>query len=212
MNGMFDDLLGGGEEEPDVQPAPYGRDFSLKMGDVHEIERGVTVPWLCQAFTLGRGTVETKLVDCPALRTGKHGGKVYDLRVAAAYLVKPKLNVARYIKNLKKEDLPPQLKREFWAARLSEQKWRVQAGELWPSDDVMAVFGETFKSIKETTMLWAGTLEESVGLTDEQRELLIELVDGLLDNMHKSLVDVASISATRSQLKEIDEEDGISDA
>jgi hypothetical protein len=202
VDGLFDDLLGGGEEESDIDPAPHGRDFSLKMADVHEVQRGVTVAWLCQAFTLGRNVVLAKLAGCPAMRTMKHGGKVYDLRIAATYLVKPKLNVATYIKNLDPADLPEKLKREFWAARLAEQRWRRQAGELWASEDVIAVFGEVFKLIKSKTQLWADEVDSIDTLSDPQREKIVDLVTDLLGHIFKSLEDLETAKATPSQIAE----------
>ncbi len=71
MSDLFDDLLGEVDERPEIAPAPYGRDFSLKFVDVHEVERGVTVPWLCQAFTMPKTQVEAKLKDCPAIRSNR---------------------------------------------------------------------------------------------------------------------------------------------
>jgi hypothetical protein len=213
---MFDDLLGGTQPidiAPIVlDPAPSGKEFSLALADVHEINRGVTVAWLMQAFTMQRSTVTAKLADCPVLRNSVNGGKIYDLRAAAAFLVKPRLSIASYIKNMPKEDLPEQLRREYWAARQIEQKVREKAGDLWRSDDVMAVFGEVFKAIKETTQLWCDTIDESLGLTDPQRGLITVLVDDLLNSIEKSLTDLEAVSATRSQLAELDEDDGLPDA
>ncbi|MDR3474339.1 MAG: DUF1441 family protein [Devosia sp.] len=205
---MFDDLLGNSvQEEPEIAVAPYGRDFSLKMGDVHAISRGVTIPWLCQAFTLGRKVVLARLAECPAIKTQGNGSKVYDLRQAAAYLVKPRFNIESYIKNLDPADLPERLKREFWMARKIEQQVRVAAADLWTSNDVMSVFGEVFKIFKNSTEMWVDNLEESAGLDDRQRARLTELVDELRTSIEKSLTDYATVSHTRSQLAELDEDD-----
>lgn len=207
MGDMFDELLGESEPVPEeLKPAPHGRDFSLKMGDVHLIERGVTLAWLCQAFTMGRSVVQAKLADCPAIKTFRHGSKLYDLRVAAAYLVKPKLDVTSYIKNLDPKDLPEKLKREFWAAKLAEQRWRKQAGELWASEDVIAVFGEVFKLIKGKSQLWEDSLDTVEVLSDLQRETLSELVNDLMAQIFKMLEDLESGRATASQIAEADDE------
>lgn len=206
MNGLFDDLLGDSEPVSDLEPAPHGRDFSLKPGDVHEVERGVTVAWLCQAFAIPRRQIEAKLTGCPAMRTMGRGMKVYDLRVAAAYLVKPKLDIASYIKNLDPKDLPERLKREFWAAKLAEQRWRRQAGELWASEDVIAVFGEVFKLIKSKSQLWADSLDTVEVLSDAQRETLTDLVNDLMSQIFKMLEDLESGRATAGQIAEADDD------
>ncbi len=206
MDSQFDDLLGDSEPVTEIEPAPHGRDFSLKPGDVHEVERGVTVAWLCQAFTMPRRQVEAKLTGCPAMRTMKRGMKVYDLRVAAAYLVKPTLDIATYIKNLDPKDLPERLKREFWAAKLAEQRWRRQAGELWASEDVIAVFGEVFKLIKNKSQLWADAIDAVELMSDPQREALSDLVNDLMGQIFKMVEDLESGSTTAAQIAEADDD------
>lgn len=203
---QFEDLLGGGPAEADLPVAPHGREFSLKVADVDAIQRGVTVPWLCQAFTLGKTQVLAKLAGCPAIRTTASGTKIYDLRVAAGYLVKPKLDLKSYIANLDPKDMPERLKREFWASKLAEQRWRRQAGELWASEDVIAVFGEVFKLIKSKTQLWADNVDGIDALTDPQREAISELVSDLLASIFKSLEDLETGRTTPSQIAEGDDD------
>ena len=204
---LYDDLLGGGGIETEIAVAPYGRDFSLKVSDVDAIQRGVTVPWLCQAFTLGRRDVVARLSACPAIKTNTSGSKVYDLRVAAAYLVKPRLDLKAYIANLDPKDLPERLKREFWAAKLAEQRWRRQAGELWASEDVIAVFGEVFKLIKSKTQLWSDEVDAVETLTDLQRDAISERVNDLLSLIFKALEDLETGKATPSQIAEGDDDE-----
>lgn len=202
---QFDDLLGGDEEE-ELEPAPFGRDFSLHMGKLHEIQRGVTEPWLCQAFTLPRPVVRARLKECPLMRRGKNGTPIYDLRIAAAYLVKPRISIKEYIESIEPKDLPQTLQREFWAAKLSEQRWRRQAGELWASEDVVAVFGEVFKLIKNKTRLWQNSISSVEAMSQTQTDELQNLVEDLLDKIYQTLTALESGSATASQLAEVDED------
>jgi len=200
----FDDILG---EEHAPPPAPYGRDLSLRMNTVHEVLRGVTVPWLCQVFNMTKPQVEKRLENCPVLRRVGPNGKVYELAVAAAYLVKPKVTIEQYINSIDTKDLPERIRKEFWTARLQEQKWRQKAGELWSSQDVITVFGEVFKMIKNQSQLWSDTLESTAGLSDEQRILLGELVDDLMGKIFDSLTALKEGKATPSQLAEVEEDD-----
>ena len=200
----FDDILGDEDAPP---PAPHGRHLSLRTNTVHEVLRGVTVPWLCQVFNMTKPQVEKKLEHCPVLRRVGPNGKVYELPVAAAYLVKPKITIEQYINSIDTKDLPERIRKEFWTARLQEQKWRQKAGELWSSQDVIAVFGEVFKMIKNQSQLWSDTLESTTGLTDEQRTLLGELVDDLMGKIFESLTALKEGKATPSQLAEVEDED-----
>lgn len=204
---QFDDLLGSADDDrPDIEPARHGRDFSLAFGDVHEINRGVSIPWLCQAFTMTRKQVVKALDECPIQRMSG-SSKIYDLRVAAGYLVKPRINIRQYINSLEPKDLPDHLRREFWGAKLAEQRWRKQAGELWASEDVIAVFGEVFKLIKSTTQLWGDSLDNVDTLSDPQRETLTVLVDDLTGQIFKTLEDLESGKATPAQIAEADEDE-----
>lgn len=203
----FDDILGDEDDLP--APAPHGRDFSLKTATVHDVLKGVSVPWLCQAFNLTRTQVEKKLTNCPVLRRAGANGKIYELSVAAAYLVKPKMTIEQYIASIDAKELPERLRREFWTARLQEQKWRQKAGELWSSQDVIAVFGEVFKLIKNQSQLWADTLETTAGLTDEQRLLLSDLVEDLMGKIFDQLTALKEGKSTPSQLAEVDEEEDV---
>ncbi|RID91899.1 hypothetical protein D2N39_11735 [Gemmobacter lutimaris] len=194
MTNAFADLLGA-EPEDDFDPgteyappAPSGKDFrTLKPSHVHELDRGVTINWLAQAFLKPRKDVEKLLARCPILRMGPNSSKIYDFRVAAAFMVPPRVSVKDYIKNLEPKDLPERLRSEFWSARLKEQKARLIARELWRSEDVQAAFGDVLKLIKDTVLLWTDTVEESSGITDEQRAILDELSRDLLARVGDSI-------------------------
>lgn len=201
---IFDDILGDEDSAP-TPPARFGRDFSLRMASVHEVQRGVTIPWLCQAFGMGRRDVERMLRQCPVLRRTGTNGKIYELAVAASYLVKPQISVEQYIKTIDAKDLPERLRKEFWTARLQEQKFRQKAGDLWATDDVLAVFGEVFKLVKNQSQLWSDSLETETGLTDEQRAILSDLVDDLMGKIFSMLGALKERKTTPSQLAEVEE-------
>lgn len=201
----FADLLGTAPPtlEDEIDPAPHGRHFSFKLADVHEVNRGVTIPWLCQAFKMHRTTVESKLAGCPVLRTGRNGSKVYDLRNAASYLVDPRLDIAEYMRSLEPKDLPEQLRSEYWSSRLKEQKARQNAGDLWLTEDVQAAFGDIFKLIKDTAILWTDSIDETHGLTDDQRSTIDDLVRELLFQIGEAVAGYTRGKRTPSQAAEL---------
>lgn len=201
---QFDDLLGMPDE---IETAPVGREFSLKLDKLFEIQRGVTLQWLVQAFAVPRSVAVKRLAKCPPIKTHRNGAKVYDFRVAVTYMVEPKVSIHEYIQKLDPKQLPPQLKREFWAAKIAEQRWRKDAGQLWSSEDVITVFGEVFKLIKSKTQLWGDSVDTVEALSDVQRETINELVHDLLSQIFKSLEDLESGRATPSQLAEADDDD-----
>lgn len=176
---------------------------SLHLQDVHA---GVTVAWLGQVFGMDPTTVKKRLADCPVLHRRK-AGFVYDLKQAAAFLVKPVFDVNKYLRNMKPSELPAQLQKEFWDAALKRQQWEERAGDLWRTTAVMEVFADVFLLMKSTMQLWTEDLERVTGLTAEQRSELVKLVDSLQNEIHGKLVGLGKVRRTPSMREEIVIED-----
>lgn len=167
--------------------------------DTVKVKHGVTVTWLAAIFGKSTEWVRRRLVDCPPV---SQSGKAfrYDIATAAEYLVDPKVDITKYLRDLKAADLPAQLQKEIWDARLKRQKWEALAGDLWHTRDVMAVLSSTFAIVKSSIQLWPDTVERQIALTDEQRELLIRLGDTLQDEVYQGLVDAAKQRSTRASI------------
>ena len=166
--------------------------------DAQRALTGVSLSWLATAFQQDFRAVRRKLADCPPFK--KLGGKpLYLVSQAAPYLVTPKVDVEKYIRDMDPDQLPPALQKEFWLMMLNRQKWERQAGELWHTQDVMDVLGEVFKTLKNSIQLWIDTMERMPhGLSDEQRETLQRLTDSLQADMHRGLVELADTRKTES--------------
>lgn len=225
----FDDLLGLPDDGPTL--SPYGNKIgrpkgsknksrglrlpesdeehrsrlNLKMQEVHNVASGVPITWLMEVFRMGRSQVQEALRDCPVLRTAQNGGKIYDIKTAAAYLVEPVTDLGTYLTTIDPKRLPQKFQEGYWNARIKEMKARVMAGDLWPTMKVLEVLGDTFQTIKSTVQLWADTVEEMKGeVTPEQRDALVALSDKLLDDIHRELVEKAKHQATESWAAELD--------
>ena len=168
------------------------------------VKNGVTVNWLASVFGKSNEWVRQRLVDCPPL--SQHGKSFrYDIKVAAEYLVDPKVDLERYLKQMRAADLPASLQKEIWDARLKRQKWEALAGDLWHTQDVMAVLSQTFSVIKSSIQLWPDTVERQEGLTDAQRELLVRLGDTLQDEIYQGLLTMAREKSTKASIADLDE-------
>ena len=119
----------------------------------------------------------------------RSGVNVYSIRDAAAYLVKPGYSIEQYIRRMHANELPVGLMKEFWAGQKSRQSYEMQAGDLWPTSQVVSALGEALKELRQTTMLFTETVEREVGITEDQRKVLRRLTDGLIDDARKALVD-----------------------
>ncbi|SON54329.1 hypothetical protein HDIA_0788 [Hartmannibacter diazotrophicus] len=204
--GRYSDVLGFDDGGPvrRGQTAPavvqeHGAEEAMPPTD------GVSVDWLAAAFGMNRKDVASALRPCP-IKSRKGVRKFYDLRTAAGYLVRPERELSAALASLKADDLPERLRESFWNAKMKELKFRAAAGDLWSTASVLDVLGETFKAIKKATQLWADTVEESLGLTPDQRNLVVELSDRLMSDIQTSLVHQAQSSATESYLATLDDE------
>jgi hypothetical protein len=170
-----------------------------------EVMGGVTVFWLAKAFGLEVSTVRKKLADCPVMGR-KTSGFVYSLPQAAAYLVRPRLDIAAYMEQLKPGELPVQLQPTYWEGVLKRQKFESMAKQLWLAEDVMEIFSEVFKTIKFTLQLWPDTLEREGNFSDEQRASLTVMVDQLAEEIHRSIVEMSAKRTTPSSLERFQEQ------
>lgn len=193
-----DDLLGV-PAPPEDSNAPIAKapDLGLVIG-------GVSAAWLGHVFGMDKNTVKKRLAKCPVAGMNR-GTPHYLIREAAAYLVNPKVDVEEYIRSLRPQDLPPHLNDTYWSALGKRQKVLADAKETWNTDDVLAVFGRVNMRIKSTVMLWVDEVDRVHGLTDEQREMLTRMADGLLEDIHELYVTEPSRGRTRSTIQEYDE-------
>ena len=160
-----------------------------------EVVGGVTVFWLAKAFGMEVSTVRKKLADCPPVAR-KTSGYLYSLPVAAQYLVRPKVDIMQYLEQMKPSELPQQLQPSYWESLLKRQKFELSMKQLWLSEDAMEVFSEVFKTVKFSVQLWPETLEKQTGLSDEEREILTALCDGLQGDIYDNIVRMAQAKTT----------------
>ncbi len=172
--------------------------------DLGSVYGGVSAAWLAQVFGQDPKTVKKKLGKgrCPIAGYSSHKAPLYLIHEAAAYLVKPKIDLVEYIKSLRPNDLPPMLNDAYWAAMIKRQKWQENAGELWHTDDVLRVFGDVAFMYKTTSQLWVEELDRLHSLSPELRQTVTRLVDQLLESVHEELVNLPMQSRTYASVAE----------
>lgn len=172
------------------------------------LNRGVSIAWLAHVYRMDHTTVKRKLANCPVKTQRRRGDKMttvlYDLPTASAFLITPAFSTAEYMRAVRRGDLPPALQQTIWDALLKRQKWEENAGQLWRTEKVRSVLGSTFQTIKFTMQLWIDTLERQIEVTDEQREIIVGMVDGLQAELYDALVQQMSDQQTGPQLDEMD--------
>jgi len=174
---------------------------------------GVTISDLAHVFHMDRRNVTEKIRNLkPSML--REGHPVYRIDEASRYLMDPLVDIEAYIKQLRPNDLPPLLLKEFWAGQLNKQKFDLNDENLWPTPDVMAVLAKVFKTLKQGVLLFADTIEAQTDLTEKQRRLITQLSDGLLVELHRTLVEGDIDAETKPKRRQaedvlITEDDGL---
>lgn len=162
----------------------------VRTGELQEaIYGGVPITTLGDIF--GLDPKETNKRIAGRVQPVAGSGKLlkYRIREAAPYLVQSQIDPEDFIKSLSPSKLPPALQDAFWKAQLSRQKFQEIRGELWNTTRVFEVVSSAFKVIRLTILMFVDTVEQRTQLSPEQRRIVQELGDGLLQSLEKSLRD-----------------------
>ena len=153
---------------------------------------GVTVDWLRRAFHLSTQTTDKKLQGARVIGVTDRGVPLYDLADAAARLIQPKLNLRELLKSVKPDELPDNLREPFWNAKLKQQRYEKNAGELWRTEAVIQLFGSVLKDTKERIRMVTTLAESNLGLTTTQMEKLREIVNSVQGGIHEHIQQLES--------------------
>ena len=208
-----DDLLDMGDDEPTPTPKrgpgrPRGSKTKAKAPTamvrsdsalVAALRLPVGITFIGDVLRMDRETVKKRLAACPPIEYHKGNVPLYDFRQAIDYLAVPKADKVTIMRAMRAGELPADLQKDVWDARLKEQKWRKEAGELWPTEDVLEVLGNAFQRLKTTTQLWIDQIGDTHALPAAARKELTDRVDALQADLHRALVEMPKEKATLSQ-------------
>lgn len=139
-----------------------------------------------------------QLEACPVIAYTGGGQPLYDFKEALRYVVEPAPDaIAAWIKSQSSTSLPPLISKAFWEGEAAKQRVLKAAGELWGTEDVLAVLGRTAINIKDTVQLWIENLPGRHTLTAEQYDALRRETADLLDDIYQRLVEMPKERQTR---------------
>lgn len=167
---------------------------TARSSDLQEaIYDGVTITTLGEIFGLEHKEVKRRLVGKVPPAPTKDKFVRYRIRDAAPYLVDSKVDPEELFKNLSPSKWPPALQDAFWKAQNSKQKYEQNRGDLWRTKRVFEVVTNAFKVIRMTILMFVDTVGQRTELTPEQRRIIQELGDGLLESLNKALTEEFSL-------------------
>lgn len=223
----FDDILGGGleSERPKRSGRPTNEERARRAEQAMQdaaFQREVRMAGqgkgqfqpedffgLCSQNQIARlmhmdpMTVKRRLTSCkPAGYVGA-GRPVYYFHDAIPHLVKPKMDIATYLKTLNPTDMPPSINKTFWEAERIKNKVLVETGEAWHDSAVLEVLGRVFMMIKDRIPIINEGMREA-GLTDEQSNQLTGYTDQMQSDLYDALVEMPKQHQTLPRRSDIE--------
>lgn len=169
-----------------------------KAGEADALYGGIPVTQVAELFRSDVKTVRRKIIEGNVAPCGKRSGvDVYHVRDVAPWLVKPAYDIETYIRRMNHTDLPPLLSKEFWNGLRARQRYELDAGNLWPTDQVLSVFAEVAKDLRMNLLLISDAIERETALTDRQREIVKSRIDEALEKIRADLVSKYAAEAER---------------
>lgn len=156
------------------------------------IRVGATIAALAQIFAKDDKSVQQAIArnTVPAI-IAEDGRELYPIRAVAPYLidVSKAIDIEAMLKSVSLKKLPPELSKNFWEAANARKKHLEDNGELWRTDAVMEVFVDVFKALRQSITQFTDTVADRTEITEKQRQMLLELGDGLLASMRETLIE-----------------------
>lgn len=171
---------------------------------VYDVLNGVSADWLRRAFHISLPKCEKLLKSVQIKAVTANGVALYDLHKAAEVLVKPKMNLEEHLKDITVDDLPEKLREPFWNAKLKQQRYEKNAGELWRTEAVIQLFGSVLKDAKERMRLINTLAESSLSLSPDQLLGLREIVNDVQGEIYNQIMSLES--KTPSSIAELNRE------
>jgi hypothetical protein len=155
---------------------------------------GVSDRFLEQLIGRDRNTLNRVLETCSSRRSEKGPGAttywIYDLQEVVQRLVEQDEDaIVAAIRNMKPEDMPVRLQKDFWAGQRQRLEFEEAAKNLWRTERVEAVYSEMMRLVRQQITLFENALDQQDEMSGTQRKVLHGLVDGLLDSLHRAAIE-----------------------
>ena len=158
--------------------------------DAFIVTNGATANQLGKMFGLNIRTVQDAMTANAVPIVGqKNGGALYKVKDAAPHLV-PKIAPDQlWFAAMKKTDIPPAMRKEFWQAASARQAYEENNADLWRTEAVQQLVGSIFKAASLAIRMIADNVERDTGLNPQQRQRVVSYADMMLLEMKDSITE-----------------------
>ena len=165
-----------------------GDKATLTVGDV--LTTGINIRQAATVFQV-HNTELGNLVRKAGLKPSgtRNGTDIYKIKDIASVCVPPIWTDEEWETVLHKGHFPETLKKDFWASRAYRLKYLTEAGEYWHTSEVIAAVSELNKTFAMGVRLIPDTLDRLTVLTPEQRKLVTELLDEVMQGVAKTVTE-----------------------
>lgn len=153
---------------------------------IGHVMTGVSTTWLSQAFGFTRAITEKRIRGVRPVGYSKRGNPLYDLREVAGKLVEVEFDLQLYLKDVKDEDLPEELRLKFWQAKRARQRFEQDDAYLWRTELVMARFSELLLELREKVNQLPDRVARLTAVNSEQYRLFRAGTDEIMDDLYET--------------------------
>lgn len=221
MSDDFEDLLAdsGGPSKPARKPRrgkrtiyDEAKEDKILLDDLpmtSDFLRPVGISFLAEIMGKQPAQIRKRLAKCPTVGQHEVAGKpqpIYDFVTAMSFLIEPKGNIEDWFASKNAASLPPYVNKMFWDSAYQRNRVMRSSGDLWHTEDVLAILGRVALAIKEESQLWIEYLPERDNLSDEQYQALTNAVYRLQDTVRERMMNFPTENQTHAMSETIREE------
>lgn len=151
---------------------------------------GLNITQLSKVLEMDKRDVTYKIEQAGVKPVGMRlGVPIYKLKDVMPLVVKPAYDIEAYLMRMNPADLPKHLSKDFWAGQRARQEYQLREGQLWPTDKVISEVGELVKLVRMSALLTIDTVERQVELTERQRAIIKQSMDGMLLELNRLVME-----------------------
>ena len=176
--------------------------------DNNIVHGGATMTQICEMFRMDSRDVKNKLNGQVKPIGTRRGNPTFSIKEVAPYLVSPPYDIDEFIQRMSIADLPPLLRKEYWAGLRSRQLYEKEAAELWPTSAVVDTVSSLFKTLRMSLLLTREGVERETELTERQRQIITRIIDNALEDAYAATISKFSQEKSNAGRSEVlDDED-----
>lgn len=147
-----------------------------------------TMSQLAQLFETDAKTLPKRMKGVIP-RGSRNGYKTYNIREAASRIIPPGYEIEEFIRQMGPGELNAYLLKDFWNGQRARQTFEREAGDLWPTGDVVEAVAVLGKEIRMTLLLTVDVLEREEGLTTGQKKVFKRIIDGAIKKLNENITE-----------------------